>query len=107
MHPSPVLLAGTPSRGSLREPAQADGDRQVLPFSTITNPSQVLSFSMSVYRRTLSEPSQFSHVGRDVVAISDHGCKRQSSFSNDCPRTRITTTEQSASDLLAGSSTHC
>jgi transposase-like protein len=39
MHPSPVLLAG-PSRGSLREPAQADADRQVLPFSTITNRSR-------------------------------------------------------------------
>jgi hypothetical protein len=48
MHPSPVLLAG-PFRGSLEENPQANGDRQVLPFSTITNPSQVLSFSMSVY----------------------------------------------------------
>ena len=53
-------LAG-PFRGSLGEPSQANGDRQVLPFSMITNPSQVLSFSMSVYNH--------QRVERDLVSV--------------------------------------
>ena len=49
VHPSPVPLAG-PSEEASGSPHEPNGDRQVLPFSTITNPSQVLSFSKSVYR---------------------------------------------------------